>query len=41
MVKDKKLADLKEVLEESENKFYDLGFADAENLSESIMFELQ
>lgn len=38
--KDKEVADLMVALEESENKFYDLGFADAENSSKPIMFKL-
>lgn len=38
--KDKEAADLMVALEESENKFYDLGFADAENSSKPIMFKL-
>lgn len=36
--RDKEVADLKEALKE--NKFYDIGFADAENSRELIMFEL-
>ena len=32
------MADLKVAMEESENKFYDLGFAYAKNPSGSIMF---
>lgn len=37
--RDKEVADLKVSMEESENKFYNMGFADAENSSESIMFQ--
>lgn len=33
------MANLKVVVEESENKFYNLGFANAENSSEPIMFQ--
>lgn len=36
--RDKKVADLKVEMEESENKFYDMGFADAKNSNEPIMF---
>lgn len=36
--RDKEVADLNEALKE--NKFYDIGFADAENSRELIMFEL-
>ena len=39
LAKDKEVADLKVAMEESENKFYDLGFADAENSSDPIMFQ--
>ena len=41
LAKDKEVADLKVAMEESENKFYDLGFADAENSSDPIMFQSQ
>ena len=37
--RDKEIAELKAVLEESENKYYNMGFNDAENLAEPIMFE--
>ena len=36
--RDKKVANLKVAMEESENKFYDMGFADAKNSNEPIMF---
>lgn len=39
--RDKEVADLKVSMEESENKFYNMGFADAKNSSESIMFQSQ
>lgn len=37
--KDKEIAELKATLEESENKYYNMGFNDAENSVEPIMFE--
>ena len=35
----KEVADLKEVVAENEDKFYDMGFAEAENSREPIMLE--
>lgn len=35
---DKEVADLNTALEEIKNKFYDVGFTDAENFWEPIMF---
>ena len=35
----KEVADLKEAVAENEDKFYDMGFAEAENSSEPIMLE--
>lgn len=37
--KDKEVANLKEAVAESEDKFYNMGFADAENSSDPIMLE--
>ena len=37
--RDKEIAKLKAVLEESENKYYNMRFNDAENLAEPVMFE--
>lgn len=37
--RDKEIAELKAALEESENKYYNMGFNDAENLAEPVMFE--
>lgn len=37
--RDKEVIDLKVALEESEDKFYDMGFADAESWSEPVMFQ--
>ena len=37
--RDREVADLKVALEESNNKFYDMGFTDDENLSEPVMFQ--
>lgn len=37
--RDKEIAKLKAALKESENKYYNMGFNDAENLAEPIMFE--
>ena len=37
--REKEVADLKAVVKESENKFYNIGFADIENSSEPIMIE--
>lgn len=39
MARDKEIADLKVALEESENKFYDMGFVDTENSYELVMFQ--
>ena len=36
---EKEVVDLKAAVKESENKFYDIGFADIENSSEPIMIE--
>lgn len=36
---DREVANLKEAVAESEDKFYDMGFADAENSSKPIMRE--
>lgn len=36
--RDKEIAELKVALEESENKWYNMGFPDAENSVESVMF---
>ena len=36
---DKEVADLKAALEVSEDKFYDMGFADAENSCEPVVFQ--
>lgn len=41
LARDKKVIDLKMTLEESENKFYDMGFANAENSCEPIMLQTQ
>lgn len=37
--RDKEIAELKAALEESENKYYNMRFNDAENLAEPVMFE--
>lgn len=37
--RNKEVADLKVTMEESETKFYDVGFANAENSSEPIMLD--
>lgn len=37
--RDKEVVDLKVALEEREDKFYDMGFADAEGSSEPVMFQ--
>lgn len=37
--RDKEIAELKVTLEESENKYYNIGFNDAKNSVEPIMFE--
>lgn len=37
--RDKEVIDLKVALEESEDKFYDMGFADAKSWSELVMFQ--
>lgn len=37
--RDKEIAELKAILEESENKYYNMGFNDAENSAEPVMFE--
>ena len=37
--REKEVADLKAAVKESENKFYNIGFADIENSSEPIMIE--
>ena len=37
--RDKEVIDLKVALEESEDKFYDMGFADAESSSKPVMFQ--
>ena len=39
--RDKEVVDLKVALEGSEDKFYDMGFADVENSSEPVMFQSQ
>jgi len=36
--RDKEVVDLKAALEESKDKFYDMGFADVEGSSELVMF---
>ena len=38
--RDNEIAELKATLDESENKWYNMGFADAENSTELIMFHL-
>lgn len=37
--RDKEIANLKAALKESENKYYNIGFNDAENSAKSVMFE--
>ena len=37
--REKEVVDLKAVVKESENKFYDIGFTDVENSSEPIMIK--
>ena len=37
--RDKEVAELKVELEESEDKFYDMGFTDVKNLSELVMYQ--
>ena len=37
--RDKEIAKLKAALEESENKYYNMGFNDAENSVDPIMFK--
>ena len=39
--RDKEIAELKTALKESENKYYNMGFNDAENSAKPIMFENQ
>lgn len=39
--KDKEMTNLKMALEESENKFYSIGFADAQNSCEPVMLQTQ
>ena len=39
IARDKEIVELKEVLEESENKYYIMGFNDVENFAELVMFE--
>ena len=39
LARDKEVADLKAALEVSEDKFYDMGFADAENSCEQVVFQ--
>lgn len=36
---DKKIAELKATLEENENKFYNMGFTNAKNSAELVMFQ--
>jgi len=38
-MKDKEIAELKVALEESKNKFYNMGFTDTENSTEPVMFQ--
>ena len=37
--KDKEVSELKSALKESENKFYDMGFADAENSYKPVVMQ--
>ena len=39
--RDKEIVELKATLEESENKYYNMGFNDAKNSAEPVMFENQ
>lgn len=39
IARDKEIVELKAALEESENKYYNMGFNDAENFAELVMFE--
>ena len=39
IARDKEIVELKAALEESENKYYNMGFNDAENFAKLVMFE--
>ena len=41
IARNKEIAELKAALNESENKYYNMGFNDAENSAKPIMFENQ